>query len=187
MSGSCWYDCERFPRLLFSEHSDANPMRMPQAQSFASAAAMLRGAIGMIGRVDPRLHDEIFGLWVRIIVASASSEDGQLGFEGVTSFMAWGATFMNGDMHMSERKTAHFLVHEVTHALLFGLSSDDPLVLNSPDGLIPPRCARIRVRWTVSTTRRSCVRVLPLLTETGLTAACWRDVPGKRSSSLPTA
>ncbi len=127
------------------------------------------------------------GLWVRIIVASASSEDGQLGFEGVTSFMAWGATFMNGDMHMSERKTAHFLVHEVTHALLFGLSSDDPLVLNSPDESYPaPLRTDPRPMDGIYHATIVCAR-LAAFDRDWLTAACWRDVPGKRSSSLPTA
>jgi HEXXH motif-containing protein len=46
--------------------------------------------------------------------------------------MVWGATFINADAHRTTADMVHFLVHEITHGLLFGLSCGDPLVLNSP-------------------------------------------------------
>jgi HEXXH motif-containing protein len=51
--------------------------------------------------------------------------------------MVWGATFMNADAHRTTPDMVHFLVHEITHSLLFGLSCGDPLVLNSPTESYP--------------------------------------------------
>ena len=123
-------DFERFPRLLFSEFSDANPMATPGHDLFAGSAKRLHEAIEIIRQVDAGLHAEISALLVRIIVSSARHQTRK--FDGVTSFMVWGATFINADSHQTLPNMVHFLVHEITHSLLFGLSTDAPLVLNSP-------------------------------------------------------
>jgi HEXXH motif-containing protein len=123
-------DFERFPRLLFSEFSNENPMATPAKAHFADCRSKLLEAIKIIRDVDPKIHDEVLGLLVRIYVAAASANARRFG--GVTSLMIWGATFINADAHRTTADMVHFLVHEITHALLFGVSCGDPLVLNSP-------------------------------------------------------
>ena len=51
----------------------------------------------------------------------------------MTSFLVWGASFINIDFYRTRWDAVQFLVHEITHGLLFGLSFDEPLVQNAPE------------------------------------------------------
>ena len=57
-------------------------------------------------------------------------DPGVRNFAGVTSFLLWGGTFMNTNAQKGRIECADYLVHEVTHGLLFALSASAPLVLN---------------------------------------------------------
>jgi hypothetical protein len=128
-------DFDRFPRLLFSEFSTGNPLATPAKAHFADCRSKLLEAIEIIGDVDPKIHDEVQALLVRIYVAAENADARRFG--GVTSLMVWGATFINADAHRTTADMVHFLVHEITHSLIFGLSCGDPLVLNSPTESYP--------------------------------------------------
>jgi hypothetical protein len=125
-------DYDRFPRLLFSEYSTVNPMETPSdAQSSASTQALLE-AMQIISRVDRSIRAEIDALLVRIYLTGASKHPDARRFGGVTSFMIWGGSFMNLEFYRTRWDAVQFLVHEITHGLLFGLSFDEPLILNPP-------------------------------------------------------
>jgi hypothetical protein len=125
-------DYERFPRLVFAEFSQANPMKAPSEEAAAAAFEVLREAMDVISRVDPTIYGEIDGLLVRIYLAASSNEPEAKRFGGVTSFLVWGGSFMNVDAYKTRWDAVQYLVHEITHGLLFGLSADQPLVLNPP-------------------------------------------------------
>jgi HEXXH motif-containing protein len=54
-------------------------------------------------------------------------------FGGVTSLQVWGASFINVEFYNTRWSMVQFLVHEITHSLLFGLGCDQSLVQNSLD------------------------------------------------------
>ena len=51
--------------------------------------------------------------------------------------MAWGSVFANTKHYSNPLKAADCLVHECTHALLFALSLEEPLVKNPVDECYP--------------------------------------------------
>ena len=126
-------DYDRFPQLLFSEYSSANPMASPSKVQAAAWTEMLHGALEIVSRVDKTIYDEIMGLLVRVYIAVDSKDPTAKRFGGVTSFLVWGGSFINIEFYRTGWDAVQFLVHEVTHALLFALSFDEPLVQNSPD------------------------------------------------------
>ncbi|MGE0055160.1 MAG: HEXXH motif-containing putative peptide modification protein [Hyphomicrobium sp.] len=123
-------DFDRYPHLLFAESPSVGPLAEPTAAEFEQAQANLRFALNTIRTIDPSIADDIDGLLTTIFVTKDARVDGSASFGGVTSFMIWGATFINLKAYRTKVGAVQFLVHEVTHALLFGLSCDAPLVLN---------------------------------------------------------
>lgn len=130
-------DYERFPELLFAEFSNVNPMASPSQSQFETATRNFREAIAIISQVDKRIDDEIKTFLARIYLAVVNSDPSSKPFGGVTSVMAWGATFVNIEAYQTRWDAMQFLVHEITHSLLFGLSSDQPLVLNLAEESYP--------------------------------------------------
>jgi hypothetical protein len=126
-------DYERFPRLLFAEYSQTNPMASPSDSQSAESTRMLEEAIAIVSQVDMGIHKEIKALLVRIHLATASKDPSAKRFGGVTSLLTWGASFINIEFYKTRWDAVQFLVHEITHSLLFGLSFDEPLVQNAPD------------------------------------------------------
>ena len=126
-------DYDRFPRLLFAEYSETNPMASPSEAQSTASTQMLREAIEIVSHVDKSIYDEIEALLARIYLATGSGGVSAKRFGGVTSFLVWGATFINIEAYKTPWDAVQFLVHEITHSLLFGLSFDEALVRNSPD------------------------------------------------------
>jgi hypothetical protein len=126
-------DYERFAELLFAEFSKANPMASPSQSQSAASTQVLREAIAIISRVDQGIHDEIEAFLARIYLVIANKDPLAKRFGGVTSLLVWGASFINVEFYKTRWDAVQFLVHEITHSLLLGLSCDQPLVQNSPD------------------------------------------------------
>ncbi|PIB24563.1 hypothetical protein BFP76_05060 [Amylibacter kogurei] len=121
-----------FPPLLFSEVGQS-PMIPPSDADFENFTSHLHQAFEIIKSTDAKLWDEINGCF-NLICGSSKTKDPKIaGFGSVTSLMTWGATFVNIDAHQTLLSVVNFLVHETTHARLFGLSFDNPLVFNPLD------------------------------------------------------
>ncbi len=125
-------DYERFARLVFAEFSGTDPIEAPPLDVFETARRNLENALETIAGIDPAARREIESLFSHVYVAVASGKPGAARFGGATSFMVWGATFMNAAHYDTSEKAAEFLVHEVTHARLSGLNSTELLVRNPP-------------------------------------------------------
>ena len=126
-------DYDRFPQLLFSEYSRTNPMASPSEAQTSVHTKMLQEALEIVSHVDKVIYDEITDLLVRIYLAVESKDPIARHFGGGTSFFIWGSSFINIQFYKTAWGAVQFLVHEVTHALLFALSFEEPLVQNSPD------------------------------------------------------
>ncbi len=122
-------DFERFSRLLFAEEGIERPLAAPSDTQFETTSRHLQKAQALIAEVDPGLASEVALLWPLIFLARPE-QVGKLRFAGVTSFMVWGAGFMNVEAFESPTAIAAFLVHETTHSLLFALGCDEALVQN---------------------------------------------------------
>lgn len=123
-------DFERFPRLLFAESPAVGPLVEPSESEFKQASANLEDAVAIVRAIDPAIYEDIAALFQHIYVSKDSKEPGVVSFGGVTSFLVWGGSFVNIKAYRSRVDMVQFLVHEVTHALLFALSVEEPLVLN---------------------------------------------------------
>ncbi|MCB1474675.1 MAG: hypothetical protein H6883_14870 [Rhodobiaceae bacterium] len=126
-------DFDRFPALLFAEDGGNRRMSGVGPELFAQAKDRVVAALDLLSASDPQSHQEILDLWCRLYVARGSDRPDALSFGGVTSFMVWGAGFMNGEAFTSVWSTGQFLIHEITHALLFAISTSAPLVMNPLD------------------------------------------------------
>ena len=107
------------------------PRRPPNPQH---RSERLTEAIEIISRTDPDIHREIEAFLVRIYLAATARE---LCREG----LRWRDLALHVGLILHQRRcftrtrwdAMQFLVHEITHSLLFGLSIEEPLVRNAPD------------------------------------------------------
>ena len=98
------------------------------------------------------------------------ADDLDYGFAGGSCYMLWGALFLNASAHGSDVATIEAIAHESGHSLLFGLTIDEPLVLNdgrelfaSPlrddprpmDGIYHATFVSARMHWAMSELLRS--------------------------------
>ncbi len=130
-------DISRFFRLLFAESRSVRPQGGPQTVDFHTMSSRLEEALQIIRGIDADIGQEIDALVHRLVLMEDEPNDGRASFGGVTSFMIWGALFMNVRAYNSRWDAVQFLVHEITHALIFGLGFDGPLVLNHPSENYP--------------------------------------------------
>ena len=56
-------------------------------------------------------------------------------FDGASHYQFWGLLLLNPSHHHTPLGIAEVLAHEAGHSLLFGLTVDEPLVLNEDDEL----------------------------------------------------
>jgi hypothetical protein len=102
---------------------------LEEAQKFSKEC---EGAIALMAQAAPELCGEFSGLVSDIILATGQSTDGAMDFAGASSFLLWGALFINPLGDHSPVSIIETLAHESAHSLLFGLMIDDAFVLN-PD------------------------------------------------------
>src|SRR5690606_10973581 len=102
----------------------------PAGAAFAEARERLIAARAVVAQVDPAIDREIAALFSRLYIGAPNPDPVARRFGSVTSFMVWGASLANIERHPTVFRMVEFLVHEVTHALLFGLAASQKLVLN---------------------------------------------------------
>ena len=153
-----------YQRLMDTD--PATPFRIvapPQQQAregiarFDSAMTILRAcAPGLAGEVDALLREVVF---------VAAAPDLGYDFAGGSSYMLWGALFLNAACHADDVAMVEAIAHECGHSLLFGFTVDEPLVLNeeaeryaSPlrddprpmDGIYHATFVSARMHWAMS-------------------------------------
>jgi HEXXH motif-containing protein len=122
-------DVARYARLI--DMAEATPtLGTPSAQQYFGFERRVEAALSLIGRADAALAAELRGLIVQILGAVPPVLASARRLGGASSFMLWGAIFLNAVEYRTVLDLFEAIVHEGAHQLLFGLSRDEPLVTN---------------------------------------------------------
>ena len=124
-------DCERFGRLIALGDGGGSMFAPPSPAEWSRFQTRGQDALGVMAKVNPAWSDELAALLTRVIGA-VPGPDARQRFAGASSFMVWGAIFINVSQDRDRMQVLASLAHEATHQLLFGLSRDEPLVTNPP-------------------------------------------------------
>jgi len=124
----------------YSEKLDIDPdipldLLPPPAEQSALVRDRIVTAQKLIAQASPELSSELSALIKQIILAKGPDKPGAAVFDGVSSFMVWGAILLNAETHKTVIEVAQALVHESAHNLLFGHSIDEPLVNDDAEEL----------------------------------------------------
>ena len=124
-------DFERFPRLVFTSYSTTTPVGSPDQSSYRDHKEKLKQAIEIIREVDADIYREIETLLLQVIISVHNEQfTSAKPYAGASSFMTWGAIFINVRLYSSINQMVEFFVHELTHCVLLGHSCVEPLILN---------------------------------------------------------
>lgn len=118
----------------------------------------------LLSSTIPELAAEFDALVSQIIIVAGDPTD-KYEFNGGSSYMLWGALFLNASFHENEVALIEVMAHESAHILLFGFASDEALVNNddnavyeSPlrddprpmDGIYHATYVSARMHWAMS-------------------------------------
>lgn len=128
-------DKARFARLIGETAATPTFLATPDSGQWFGVEDKIAAALIAIEKADPSLASELRATVIQIIGTAPSMERGAIGFAGASSFMLWGALFLNIVRYGTPLDLFEGLVHEAAHHLLFGLSVDEPLTENPADEL----------------------------------------------------
>lgn len=126
-------NADRYGRMMDTDPESPFVFKAPDAELAASFRPHLEAALKAMESAAPDLYGEFRALVSQIVLADGESglyEGG--GFQGGSSFLLWGALFINPGNATDPVALVETLAHEAAHTLLFGLSIDEKLVDN-PD------------------------------------------------------
>jgi HEXXH motif-containing protein len=84
---------------------------------------------------NPELAAEVRTIIREIVLAAGSDDPNTAQFDGVSSFLLWGATVLEVRSYTSAIHLVQTLAHESGHSLLFGLCAEGPLHENDDEQL----------------------------------------------------
>ena len=90
---------------------------------------LFQQALSLLNRAAPNLAGEIRVL-MRELLLVANGEGAKFDFDGGSSYTLWSGMYLNVEDKHNPLDVAETLAHESGHTLLFGLTYDEPLVLN---------------------------------------------------------
>jgi hypothetical protein len=117
--------------ILFGNNYGPQPIIGIPEELFPSVHSNYEEALALVKEYHPIVASEIEAFWSTIYFAQSNDEPGCRGFGGVSSLLLWGSAFSNTKHYSSLMQAADFLVHEATHALLFALNRESPMVRNA--------------------------------------------------------
>lgn len=117
----------RYRRLVDTDPTMPFTIWPPPADSARRARALIGETMRLLDRGNPALAAEIRILLQEIVLAAGKVEAAASDFDGVSSFMLWGAIVLNVEAHKTVLDMVQAVAHESAHNLLFGLCADGPL------------------------------------------------------------
>ncbi len=124
-------DRARYGRLVGGNTDSPTMLAAPDPRDWTNFKNNVLAALKLIDRADEGLAAEARALVAEVVGAGPSREKGVRTFGGISSFMLWGAVFLNTEKHRTTLDLFDGLAHETAHHVLFGLSPDEPLVTNA--------------------------------------------------------
>jgi HEXXH motif-containing protein len=109
------------------------PFLTPDPVAAERTRQRIREALDLMEKATPHLAEEFYGLVHEIVLASSATGKGEMRFDGASSYMLWGALFLNPDETKSVLEMLETLVHESSHSLLFGMCTEEALVNNDDE------------------------------------------------------
>jgi hypothetical protein len=117
----------RYRRLVDTDTEMPLTVTPPDAEKAAAVRGFICEAFALMDRGNKPLADEIRVILREIVLASGSIAKPGLTFDGVSTFMLWGAVVLNVGGYKSAIEMVQALAHESGHNLLFGLCAHGPL------------------------------------------------------------
>lgn len=102
----------------------------------AEFRGLLAEGLAILDAGLPELAGEVRAI-VRDILLAEAPEGAKIEFDGASHYQFWGLLLLNPKHHRTPVAVAEVLAHEAGHSLLFGLTREEPLVLNPDDALFP--------------------------------------------------
>lgn len=170
---------QRYIRFINTDEAIEFEVSPPSPANAAQCRAEIQAAFTLMQAGDPALAGEIRGLLREIILAAGTQDPKAMTFDGVSSFMLWGAIILNANRREGELSMVQKLAHESAHNLLFGFSADGSLVENDDDELFSsplrpdPRPMDGIYHATFVTARMH--RVIKRLVESGVLSAAQKE------------
>jgi hypothetical protein len=124
---------DRYRRLVDTDESLPFTISPPAPAGAAAIRALIAEAFELMDAGNPQLAAEIRTLLREIVLASASDDLKTMQFDGVSSFLLWGAAVLEVRSYKTALDMVQALAHESGHNLLFGLCADGPLHTNDDD------------------------------------------------------
>lgn len=113
-------------------------------RTFALFKLRLEEGLALLDRTWPEMAAEVRVL-VRQVLVATGSPSAATHFDGGSHYQLWGLLILNPAFHLTPLAMAEVLVHEASHLLLFGFTTDEPLVTN-PEGARYPSPLRRDLR-----------------------------------------
>ena len=129
-------DFEHYARFVTFSSPNDGLIACPSETQWQSFVIHFKEAIDLLSNTESMFTKELDALILRVIGA-VPPNGAKSHFGGISSLMLWGAVFLNIERYTSTLDIAEALVHESGHHLLFGLSFDEPLAINSLNDAFP--------------------------------------------------
>ena len=123
-------DADRYVRYIDTDPNLRMNLSTPGPGSVRHAETKIQEAMALMEAGDPDLAAEIKALLREIVLCSGREETGGYTFDGASTFLLWGAIFINANRRGDDLVMVQMLAHESAHNLLFALSPDEPLLNN---------------------------------------------------------
>ena len=124
---------QRYARFIDSDPDVPFQIFPPSAKAAEACRRQIYDALALMDAGDRKLAEEIRALLREVILAAGTEDPKALTFDGASAFMLWGAIIINANRQDGELGMVQMLAHESAHNLLFGMTTDEPLLFNSPE------------------------------------------------------
>ena len=127
-------DCEITAAYLdkFVGSDDDIVVKAPSTAIATEFIERFERGMDLMHRVAPELAGEVDAI-VHDVIPIVGDPSKSVQIDGGSHYQLWGALFLNADFHPTDEAMLEVIAHESAHSLLFGLCTDEPLVLNDDD------------------------------------------------------
>lgn len=134
---TCWTDPPTSPLQMMATDrfgTVAQLFHAVDAATFNRFGRRFAEGMQVLEQCWPEMAGEVAALVRHVLVATGAASATEH-FDGGSHYQLWGLLILNPAFHSTPLAMAEVLVHEASHLLLFGLTTDEPMVLNDDGAL----------------------------------------------------